>query len=144
MTAACLAEKLRAVDGYVDEAERLWQSGHLNKAIPLYDTALVLARETAVPHKIGQLLLGKGFALLHMQGKDRAVAFDCLVASRAIAAKHGTKHQVDFVDQLMAKHGLSSESGTGGQSVQDCYFGVGHGKASSDQPPSARLQITTL
>eukprot|EP00041_Stephanoeca_diplocostata_P024991 m.644252 g.644252 ORF g.644252 m.644252 type:complete len:302 (-) comp22647_c0_seq15:2696-3601(-) len=88
---------------HLSEAERLWRANDRSAAVKEYDAAVDIAREQ-FPEKVGEILLGKGFALMQVDETSRD-GVRALKEAQDIAKTSGNQAQVDFVQMLIDNKG---------------------------------------
>ena len=93
-------------------AEALWKARDIAAAVCEYDAALAIVTEQGGPHASetmeGQILLGKGYAILNAASATpdmRADALRCLERARDMASKSNRPQAVAFVQQLIDRGG---------------------------------------
>lgn len=96
------------IPGLLAKAESLWRSSNIEEAVRDYDAALSIVRKRGDEAMEGQILLGKGFAILNSDASSpgmRKHAMGCLESARDMAATANRPHAVAFVQQLLDREG---------------------------------------
>mmetsp|Transcript_47785 Transcript_47785/g.149775 ORF Transcript_47785/g.149775 Transcript_47785/m.149775 type:complete len:269 (-) Transcript_47785:1262-2068(-) len=100
----------------LNQAETAWQNGETNFAIDCYNKALQITREQRDIQREGEILLGKGFALMSLQRFDDAISI--FHSSKNIATSCGYVAQAQFVDGLISEAQSKAQSGIRSNSIQ--------------------------
>eukprot|EP00040_Diaphanoeca_grandis_P004413 m.28609 g.28609 ORF g.28609 m.28609 type:complete len:264 (+) comp15944_c0_seq1:91-882(+) len=114
------ATQSQSIEDTLAQAESFWTSGERTKAITFYDAALELASNQGLSDKVGQIQLGKGFALLQLEdATSRDMALDCLQKAKTVASESGNVAQQNFIQMIIEKNG-KFETGSNCKDVAPC------------------------
>uniref|UniRef100_A0A7S0EE80 Glutaredoxin domain-containing protein n=1 Tax=Hanusia phi TaxID=3032 RepID=A0A7S0EE80_9CRYP len=99
----------------LDQADVAWQDGDTNLAIQCYDKALKMVQLEENSQTEGEILLGKGFALMSLHKYEDALLM--FQESKKIAMRFENRAQIQFVENLISE--AQSKSRCGGSSSQN-------------------------